>query len=108
MLGRADDFLICKDGSRISRLGFVFKKVQHINCAQLLQSAVGKVTILVVPNIDFCDADKKLIENETIKRVGVNNMDIEVKLAKLEELRLTKRGKFRLIVNEMPKENNHE
>ena len=34
-------------------------------------------------------------------------MDIDVKLAKLEELRLTKRGKFRLIVNEIPKENNH-
>lgn len=33
---------------------------------------------------------------------------LEVKLAKLEELRLTKRGKFRLIVNEIPKENNHE
>lgn len=104
--GRKDDFLICKDGSRISRLGFVFKEVQHVKCAQLLQSTIGKVTILVVPNIDFCDADKKLIENETIKRVGENNIDIEVKLAKLEELRLTKRGKFRLIVNEIPKENN--
>lgn len=104
--GRKDDFLICKDGSRISRLGFVFKEVQHVKCAQLLQSTIGKVTVLVVPNIDFCDADKKLIENETIKRVGENNMDIEVKLAKLEELRLTKRGKFRLIVNEIPKENN--
>ena len=46
--------------------------------------------------------------DETIKRVGENNMDIEVKLAELADLRLSKRGKFRLIVNEIPKGNNHE
>lgn len=43
---------------------------------------------------------RKLQINETIKRVGDNNMDVEVKLAKLDELRFSKRGKFRLIVNE--------
>ena len=105
-LGRVDDFLICKDGSRVTRVDFV-EDGEHIKACQWIQKEKGKLLILIVPDDGFTDKDKEFVVDETIKRVGENNMDIEVKLAKLDELRLTKRGKFRLIVNEIPKENNH-
>ena len=105
VLGRVDDFLICKDGSRVTRVDFV-EDGEHIKACQWIQKEKGKLLILIVPDDGFSDIDKEFVVDETIKRVGENNMDIEVKLAKLDELRLTKRGKFRLIVNEIPKENN--
>lgn len=106
VLGRVDDFLICKDGSRVTRVDFV-EDGEHIKACQWIQKEKGKLLILIVPDDGFTDKDKEFVLDETIKRVGENNMDIEVKLAKLGELRLTKRGKFRLIVNEIPKDNNH-
>ena len=101
ILGRVDDFLICKDGSRVTRVDFV-EDGKHIKACQWIQKEKGKLLILIVPDDGFSDKDKEFVVDETIKRVGENNMDIEVKLVKLEELRLTKRGKFRLIVNEIP------
>lgn len=106
ILGRVDDFLICKDGSRVTRVDFV-EDGKHIKACQWIQKEKGKLLILIVPDDGFSDKDKEFVLDETIKRVGENNMDIEVKLAKLDELRLTKSGKFRLIVNEIPKENNY-
>lgn len=106
ILGRVDDFLICKDGSRVTRVDFV-EDGENIKACQWIQKENGKLLILIVPDDGFTDNDKEFVVDETIKRVGENNMDIDVKLAKLDELRLTKRGKFRLIVNEIPKENNH-
>lgn len=105
ILGRVDDFLICKDGSRVTRVDFV-EDGENIKACQWIQKEKGKLLILIVPDDGFTDRNKEFVVDETIKRVGENNMDIEVKLAKLDELRLTKRGKFRLIVNEIPKENN--
>lgn len=106
VVGRVDDFLICKDGSRVTRVDFV-EDGENIKACQWIQKEKGKLLILIVPDDGFTVKDKEFVVDETIKRVGENNMDIEVKLAKLDELRLTKRGKFRLIVNEIPKENNH-
>lgn len=105
VLGRVDDFLICKDGSRVTRVDFV-EDGENIKACQWIQKEKGKLLILIVPDDGFTDKNKEFVVDETIKRVGENNMDIDVKLAKLDELRLTKRGKFRLIVNEIPKENN--
>lgn len=105
VLGRVDDFLICKDGSRVTRVDFV-EDGENIKACQWIQKENGKLLILIVPDDGFTDKDKEFVVDETIKRVGENNMDIDVKLTKLDELRLTKRGKFRLIVNEIPKENN--
>ena len=102
VVGRVDDFLICKDGSRVTRVDFV-EDGENIKACQWIQKEKGKLLILIVPDDGFTDKDKEFVVDETIKRVGENNMDIEVKLAELTDLRLSKRGKFRLIVNEIPK-----
>ena len=102
VVGRVDDFLICKDGSRVTRVDFV-EDGENIKACQWIQKEKGKLLILIIPDDGFTDKDKEFVVDETIKRVGENNMDIEVKLAELTDLRLSKRGKFRLIVNEIPK-----
>lgn len=91
----------------MTRVDFV-EDGENIKACQWIQKEKGKLLILIVSDDGFTVKDKEFVVNETIKRVGENNMDIEVKLAELADLRLSKRGKFRLIVNEIPKGNNHE
>lgn len=86
----------------MTRVDFV-EDGKHIKACQWIQKEKGKLLVLIVPDEGFADQDKDFVLEETIKRVGENNMDIEVKLAELADLRLSKRGKFRLIVNELPK-----
>lgn len=85
----------------MTRVDFV-EDGKHIKACQWIQKEMGKLLVLIVPDEGFTDQDKDFVLEETIKRVGENNMDIEVKLAELTDLRMTRRGKFRLIVNEIP------
>lgn len=85
----------------MTRVDFV-EDGKHIKACQWIQKEMGKLLVLMVPDEGFTDQDKDFVLEETIKRVGENNMDIEVKLAELTNLRMTRRGKFRLIVNEIP------
>lgn len=97
--GRKDDYVICKDGSRIMRLGFLFKGVKHVKMSQLVQDEKGVLWVCIVPDEGFTEKDRLYIEEETRKRVGEGNMDIETKLVNLEQLVYSRRGKFKLIVN---------
>lgn len=85
----------------MTRVDFV-EDGKHIKACQWIQKEMGKLLVLIVPDEGFTDQDKDFVLEETIKRVGDNNMDIKVKLAELTDLRMTRRGKFRLIVNEIP------
>lgn len=97
--GRKDDYVICKDGSRIMRLGFLFKGVKHVKMSQLVQDEKGVLWVCIVPDEGFTEKDRLYIEEETRKRVGEGNMDVETKLVNLEQLVYSRRGKFKLIVN---------
>ena len=85
----------------MTRVDFV-EDGEHIKACQWIQKEKGKFLVLIVPGEGFTVQDKDFVLEETIKRVGENNMDIKVKLAELTDLRMTRRGKFRLIVNEIP------
>lgn len=63
IVGRTDDILFCKDGSRVTRVDFVVE--------------------------------------ETLKRCGYGNMDITTKVCSMDEMVYSKRGKFKLIVNNL-------
>lgn len=105
IIGRVDDCLICKNGSRVTRVDFI-EKGNHIEACQWLQKEIGKLEILIVPGVGFSNEDKDFVVNETLKRVGYENMDIVARIVGTDELRLTRRGKFRLIVNEVEGFNN--
>lgn len=99
VLGRIDDYLVCKDGSRVTRVDFV-EDGDHIKACQWIQHREGELEVRIVPDEGFTEKDKVFVLKETIDRVGADNMDIEVRLVSMDELVLSKRGKFRLIVNE--------
>lgn len=98
IVGRTDDYVICKDGSMVSRIDFI-ESGEHIKACQWVQEEIGKVTVLIVPDKDFTEQDSLFVKKATQKRVGVENLDVEIKTVSLDNLLYTSRGKFKLIVN---------
>lgn len=97
ILGRKDDYVICKDGSLVTRIDFI-ESGQHIKACQWVQEEKGKVIVNIVPDENFTEADARFVKNETLKRVGFDNMEVSTKIVAIEDLIYTQRGKFKLIV----------
>lgn len=97
--GRKEDFLYCKDGSRIMRLDFLFKDVKHVKMSQLIQNENGTLEVCVVPESDFGEEDRNLIEYNLIARIGAGNIDYCIRLITENEIRYTSRGKFKYLIN---------
>lgn len=100
VVGRVDDYVVCKDGSMVTRIAFI-KSGKCIKACQWIQEEKGKVIICIVPDDGFTEQDRLFVVNETRKRVGDGNMDIETRLVTIEQLVYSRRGKFKLIVNLM-------
>lgn len=102
VVGRTDDYVICKDGSMVSRIDFI-EDGEHIKACQWVQDEMGKVSVLIVPDDKFTEKDLLFVKEATLERVGLDNLDIEVKTVSWDKLIYTSRGKFKLIVNRLPK-----
>lgn len=99
--GRKEDFIYCKDGTRIMRLDFLFKRVQHVKVSQLIQNKDGSLHICIVPEVGFNENDKEQIGTNLENRIGRGNIDYCIKLISENEIRYTSRGKFKYIINRM-------
>ncbi len=84
----------------VSRIDFI-ESGKHIKACQWVQEEQGKVAVRIVPDSGFTEEDRLFVEEETLKRVGKGNMEVEAKTVSMEELIYTRRGKFKLIVNKM-------
>ena len=98
--GRADDFLICKDGSMITRVDFI-EEGEHIRACQWIQNEKGKLEIRIVPDEGFTENDKEFVVEETMKRCGYGNMEITTRVCSPDEMIYSKRGKFKLIISNL-------
>lgn len=97
--GRDEDYIICKDGTYIKRLDFIFKKSNHVNAAQLIQNEKGNVIIKIVPDQGFNESDSQCIKESLWERVGKENLIVDIELVSLNELTYTSSGKFKYIIN---------
>lgn len=97
--GRAEDFIVCRDGSRVMRLGFVFKNVNHVRKAQIVAREPGKVDVNVVADEGFSEQDRQQISKNIEQRVGRGNLDFAINLITEEKIILTKNNKYKFIVD---------
>lgn len=94
--GRTDDYLDTEDGRKIGRLSQVFKGIEGLKEAQIVQSKPGSAIINVV-------GDDKLVLDVAELRKNINmrlpnNFRIEIKTVK--KIPRQKNGKFKLVVKE--------
>lgn len=100
VVGRTDDILVCKDDSMVTRVDFI-EEGEHIKACQWIQNEKGKLEIRIAPDEGFSNKDVDFVVEETLKRCGHGNMDITTKVCSMDEMIYSKRGKFKLIVNNL-------
>lgn len=95
--GRMDDVLVTPDGRRIGRLDPVFKVDIRIREAQIIQEALDRLRVLVVPAPGYDNRDGELIVKRLKDRVG----DVEVILEPVDNIPKGPNGKFRAVVSKI-------
>lgn len=96
--GRTDDSILLKDGSMISRLGNAFKGCGNIDYAQIHQFNVNMpLTVKLVVGESFSSMDLEKINGNLVHLLGKDTL-IDYVYCNREDLTLTSRGKFKLVV----------
>lgn len=100
IIGRMDDTLITRDGRRIGRLDPVFKGLQSVKEAQIVQEDYDHLSLLIVPGREFQMRHAQTVVSELQKRMG-SQVDVRVKL--VDEITRTASGKFRAVISKVNK-----
>lgn len=97
--GRNEDYIICKDGTKVIRLDFIMKGAHNIKASQLIQKSPGQLTIKIVPEQSFDKKNEEEIVSSLEERTGKNNLDIVFEITSIDGLIYSSRGKFKYIIN---------
>jgi len=92
--GRVEDMCYTVDGRQIIRFDTVFKGVDNIREAQVIQEAIEAFTVVVVPTNQFNGDDVRLISNNL--RLHVGNVGVTVQ--RVAAIPRTAAGKFRAVI----------
>jgi len=101
ILGRNDDFIVLKDGRRFGRLDHIFKGLDFIKEAQIIQHALDAIEIKIIPDREFSRENERIILERLHKYLG--NDDIGYTIKKVENIERNNSGKYRLVTNKIPK-----
>jgi phenylacetate-CoA ligase len=93
--GRYEDYCSTPDGRMMLRFDTVFKGVETIREAQVVQESSDRFTINVVPAEGFSAADRAKLEHNFRHHAG----NVSVDIVTLPEIPRTASGKFRAVVN---------
>ena len=98
--GRRDDVLETPDGRLIGRLDPVFKKVDSFFETRLIQTTPTHVRVETVPAAAYDPKDEKVLLAELKRRLGPS---MTVELVKVSSIPRTESGKFRAVINQVPR-----
>jgi len=97
--GRYEDICITPDGRQLLRFDTVFKGVDAIREAQIVQESLTQFTINVVPCQTYSEADTLLLKQNMKKHVG----DVAVHVEFVDAIKRTSSGKFRAVISKVNK-----
>lgn len=93
--GRVDEELRTRDGRAIGRLDPVFKGVEHVREAQIIQEEADRFVVRVVPAPGYDAATAETIRRNLADRVG----DARIDVISVDRIERTRAGKFRAVIN---------
>jgi phenylacetate-CoA ligase len=96
IVGREDDMLVTPDGRPIGRLDPVFKGLETIRRAQIVQESLQRIVVRVVPGNGFHQTDLDGIRHELDKRIGPG---VDYSFEVMDEISPSRGGKFRAVVS---------
>jgi phenylacetate-CoA ligase len=98
--GRRTDFLVTPDGRVLHALGviYVLREVASVREFQIIQEAVDRVRVEVVPEPSFCEKDRLLIQRRIRSLLGDG---AEVHIHIRERIVRAPSGKFRYVISQV-------
>jgi phenylacetate-CoA ligase len=96
VVGRIEDVLIGPDGRQMVRFHGVFTDQPNIHEGQIVQLALDKILVKVVPTKDFSGSDVEEVVRRVHQRMGVS---VNVSVQTVNEIPRTKSGKFKAVVS---------
>jgi phenylacetate-CoA ligase len=96
--GRSDDILYTSDGRGIGRLDPVFKVGLPVKEIQIIQEAIDRLRVRLVPTARFSQADADLIRNRLYQRMG----KLEILFETVDVIPRGPNGKFRAVICQLP------
>ncbi|MFC1878369.1 phenylacetate--CoA ligase family protein [Chloroflexota bacterium] len=99
--GRIEDICYTPDGRQMLRFDTVFKGVENLKEAQVVQQRLYHFVIRVVPDISFGGKDAAKLRDNMALHVGG---DINVEIQPVDKIPRTTSGKFRAVLCNLSKE----
>jgi len=96
ILGRADDYILLSDGTKLSRLSSLFKSSVSIKEAQIFQDKIGYAEFRIVKDRNYTDKDEQVLKNKIIEKLG---KDFIFNIVYYNSIKKTKSGKLKLVIN---------
>jgi phenylacetate-CoA ligase len=97
LLGRNDDVVFTRDGRRIVQIDRIFDPCYDIREAQIVQEAIGRFTIKIVPGQRWTNADGDALSQALGYLVGEADITVEL----VPRIEKTWAGKYRMIVSKV-------
>ena len=98
ILGRDDDYLLLECGTKIGRLDHIFKEIENIKEAQIIQKRVNLTLFLIVKAKEFSNHDEQRLIFQIHDKLGKN---FRYKIKYVKNINKTKAGKHRLVINQI-------
>jgi phenylacetate-CoA ligase len=96
--GRYEDICFTPDGREMLRFDTVFKGIENIKEAQVVQEQLNLFTIYVVPGRNFSSSDVELIQHNMKSHAG----DVQTNVELVPEIPRSPSGKFRAVICKIP------
>lgn len=96
--GRTESYVITKNGTIVGRLNFLFKDIDNIKLAQIVQKESGAITINIVPEGEWSCAQSDKIMKYVDERIGLDQIDCTISIVTDADIIYTGRNKFNQVV----------
>jgi phenylacetate-CoA ligase len=101
LVGRMEDVIVGENGQAMVRFHGIFVNLTNVLEGQVIQEALDRIRVRVVTRDAFCEDDMRTIRARIAEeRLGKMTVEIE----RVAEIERTERGKFRAVINKLPKE----
>ena len=96
VVGRIEDVVIGPDGRQMVRFHGVFTGQPHVVEGQIIQEAIDKILVKVVPTDGFSEIDSADICQRVQQRLGES---VQVTVETVSEIPRSKAGKFKAVIS---------
>jgi phenylacetate-CoA ligase len=96
--GRKDDYVITPEGTRIMRFDYVFKDLMHLQEVQIVQEALGEITVRAVRRPGYGAKDEAAICREIAQWISPR---LKTRFEYVNEIEREPNGKFRAVVSHL-------